>query len=196
MDDLEVVRLKGQHLNAAIEDLARLRFTVFREYPYLYDGNMEYEKKYLDTYVQCKESVLIAVKDKDEIVGVSTAIPLEFETTDCKRPFIEHRLPVNEIFYFGESVLLPQYRQRGVYRHFFNHREAAAKEYGSKIAAFCAVVRDEKDSRRPQNYTALDSVWQHFGYEKHPELLTQYKWKEIGSSEQTFKSMVFWMKTL
>ena len=194
--ELEVVRLKGSNLHAAIDDLARLRFTVFREYPYLYDGNMEYEKKYLDTYVQCKESVLIAVKDGKDIVGVSTAIPLEFETSDCQKPFIEHHLPLNEIFYFGESVLLPDYRKRGVYRQFFSQREQAAKEYGSKMVAFCAVIRDKTDKRRPKDYNGLDDVWQHFGYEKQPELITRFKWKEIGSEQTTYKPMVFWMKTL
>ncbi len=196
MSELNIVCLKGAQIVEAIDNLAQLRFTVFREYPYLYDGEIEYEKAYLNTYIQCPESVLVTVWDKDKIVGASTAIPLEFESKECQKPFIENKMPLNEIFYFGESVLLPQYRKQGIYRHFFNQREAAAKDYGSKIAAFCAVKRDENDERRPQGYIPLDTVWQHFGYEQHPTLCAYYKWKEINNHEQTLKPMVFWMKQL
>jgi hypothetical protein len=37
-------------LAARMNDVARLRITVFREFPYLYDGNFDYEKKYLASY--------------------------------------------------------------------------------------------------------------------------------------------------
>ncbi len=43
--------LQKEELAACIDDLADLRISVFREYPYLYDGNLEYEKKYLKQYL-------------------------------------------------------------------------------------------------------------------------------------------------
>ena len=154
------------------------------------------KKEYLSTYFKSEESVLVVVQDADEIVGVSTAIPLELETKECQKPFLEHQLPLQDIFYFGESVLLPAYRNRGVYRYFFDNREKAARDYGSKMVAFCGVVRDKEDKRQPKDYRALDSVWRHFGYEQHPELISYYEWKEIDHIEPTFKPMMFWMKEL
>lgn len=196
MSELSIQRFKGNQVLSYIDDLAKLRLTVFKEYPYLYQGNMEYELKYLQTYVACKESVLVIVKNGHEVVGVSSAIPLEFETPECQQPFIEKNMPINKIFYFGESVVLPQYRGRGVYRQFFHERENAAVAYGSSVTAFCAVARDENDPRRPDDYVSLDSIWKHFGYQQHPELIAYYEWKEIDSAEQTRKPMVFWTKTL
>jgi GNAT superfamily N-acetyltransferase len=196
MKGLEIKRLKGNEIKNAIEDLARLRLTVFREYPYLYDGDMEYEKEYLNTYIKSEGSVLIVVKDADKIVGASTAIPLECETAECQKPFLEQKIPLQDIFYFGESVLLPPYRNRGVYRQFFDSREKEAQDYGRKIVAFCGVVRDKQDPRRPKDYRALDAVWRHFGYEPHPELVAHYEWKEMGALKSTIKPMMFWMKNI
>ncbi len=196
MEGLEITSLKGKQILGSIDKLAQLRMTVFREYPYLYDGDFVYEQKYLRTYSQCDESVLIIVRMNDEIIGASTAIPLAFETAECQKPFIENQLNVSDIFYFGESVLLPEYRKKGVYSHFFSQREKAAKHYGAKQSAFCAVVRDANDKRRPKDYVPLDEVWRHFGYEIQPNLCAYYDWKEIDQSEQTTKPMTFWMKNL
>ena len=32
------------------DDIASLRLKVFKDFPYLYDGNIEYEHKYLERY--------------------------------------------------------------------------------------------------------------------------------------------------
>ena len=39
--------LTGTDLDTALDDLARLRITVFRDWPYLYDGDLDYERRYL-----------------------------------------------------------------------------------------------------------------------------------------------------
>ena len=39
-------------LEAALGDVAALRIAVFRDWPYLYDGDADYEARYLDTYAQ------------------------------------------------------------------------------------------------------------------------------------------------
>jgi hypothetical protein len=47
-----------------------------------------------------------------------------------KAPFIAAGGNVDHIFYFGESVLLPQFRGMGIGHHFFDEREAAARAAG------------------------------------------------------------------
>lgn len=191
---LKIKRLKGEEVIPYLSDLAKLRITIFKEYPYLYIGNMEYEMDYLKKYMTCSESIVVVVFDHEKIVGASTAIPLQFETDEFKNPFIENNLDIQNIFYLGESVLLPEYRGRNIYRYFFQEREAAAKEYGSKITAFCAVDRLPDDPRRPQNYVPLDDIWKRFGYQKHPELYAYFKWKEIGEKNESPKKLTFWLK--
>lgn len=194
--NLKIIRVKGQEIIPFIPELAKLRINIFKEYPYLYDGNLEYEYNYLNTYIKCPESVIVLVFDEDKIVGASSAIPLEFETMEWQKPFLENQIDVHDVFYFGESVLQPEYRGRSVYQHFFSQREAAAKEFGCKFAAFAAVERAIDDARKPKDYVPLDKVWKYFGYEKHPEICAYFNWKELGEINQSSKPLIFWLKKL
>ena len=45
--NVEIRRVSGRALPDYLEDVARLRIEVFRDFPYLYDGTVEYEEKYL-----------------------------------------------------------------------------------------------------------------------------------------------------
>jgi hypothetical protein len=194
--ELKIIRLKGQDIVPYIPKLAELRIIVFKEYPYLYLGNLEYETKYLQTYVNSPESIIVLVFDGERVVGASTAIPMQFETAEFKQAFVDHHMNIAEIFYLGESVLLPSYRKRGVYKHFFREREAAAHEYGCKITAFCAIERPVDDPRRPKDYVPLDDVWRYFGYVKHSELCIYFPWQEVSMEIETTKPLMFWLKTL
>ena len=42
---------------AAVPDLARLRIGVFREFPYLYDGSLDYERDYLADYASTEGAI-------------------------------------------------------------------------------------------------------------------------------------------
>lgn len=196
MQALRIVRLKGKEILPYLSDLANLRITIFKDYPYLYEGHLEYESNYLKTYASCSESIMVVVFDKQTIVGASTAIPLEFETAECKQPFLEKGMNIPDIFYLGESVLLPQYRNQNIYRHFFYERESAAYEYGCHFTAFCAVKRPQDDPKQPKNYRSLDKIWEHFGYQKHPELCAYFEWKEVGEKSASKKPLIFWLKKL
>lgn len=194
--DLKILRLKGPEIIPYITELAKLRINIFKTYPYLYDGDLNYEYNYLNTYVKCLESIIVLVLDHNKVVGASSAIPLVFETMEFQKPFLENNINIQEVFYFGESVLQPEYRGRGIYRHFFSERETAAKEYGSKLMAFAAIERPFDDTKKPKDYFPLNPVWKHFGYDKHPELCADFEWKEIGEKIQTPKPLIFWLKKL
>lgn len=194
---LKIRSVSGEALKDYIPALAALRIRVFREFPYLYDGDLAYEEDYLNTYVQAPDSVIVLVFDDDQIVGASTAIPMVNETVEFKQPFVDAGYNPDEIFYCGESVLLPDYRGKGMGVAFFEAREAhAAKLGGFKFSCFCAVDRPENHPRRPANYEPLDRFWQKRGYRKTPQLATTYSWKDLDEAMQSAKPMTFWMKEL
>lgn len=197
MTDLTLRRLTGDAIAPFLDDLAQLRIRVFREWPYLYDGDMEYEKGYLDTYSRSSESLFVLAMDGDRVVGASTGVPMADETAEFKRPFEQHGYKPACIFYFGESVLLPQYRGRGIGGRFFDEREAYARTLGRfNWTCFCAVERPREHPPRPDGYRPLDAFWRGRGYVKHPELVTTYSWKDLDETQQTPKPMTFWLKTL
>ena len=193
---LKAFPLTGAAMLPYIEDLARLRIEVFREYPYLYDGDMDYEMRYLDTFRQAPDSLLVLVQDGEEIVGASTALPLEFESDNVRQPLEEAGYDAGKVFYFGESVLSRPYRGRGLGVRFFEERERWARQLGRfGWLVFCAVVRPEDHPLRPESYRPLDDFWRRRGF--HPT--GQYcsmSWQDLGESAESSKSLRFWLKIL
>ena len=68
--------LTGAALDAALDDVARLRIAVFRAWPYLYDGDLDYERRYLKAYRQSAHAVLVGAFDGADLVGAATGTPL------------------------------------------------------------------------------------------------------------------------
>ena len=194
-DGLTFHELSGDALLPWIDGLGRLRIAVFREYPYLYDGSLDYEREYLKTYAKSTRSLVVLVTDaQDEVVGATTCIPLSDEGPEFQEAFIQAGRDVNDVCYFGESILLPQFRGRGMGKEFFKRREAHAKKLGFKWTAFCAVDRRAEDTRRPADYRPLDEFWISQGYTKQPDLKATFVWKEIGDDAESPKTLTFWTK--
>jgi GNAT superfamily N-acetyltransferase len=198
---LHIETLTGDGVSAALPEVARLRVAVFREWPYLYDGDTRSEQDYIRGYASAPGSVIVVARDAGAIVGVATAAPLVQHTREFVPLFEARGFDPQRIFYFAESVLLSSYRGRGIGHAFFDHREAAAQTAigpagGYSHAAVCGVVRAEDDPRRPADYRPLDSFWTKRGYEKIDGLLGSYAWREIDQSQETTKPMQFWMRAL
>lgn len=191
---LRVERLTGAAARALFPDLARLRITVFREWPYLYDGDAAYEEAYLSTYADSAGGVIVAAFDGEAVVGAATAVPLADEPDEVVAPFRQAGVPVEDVFYLGESVLLPAYRGRGLGHAFFDGREARARELGYGITAFCAVQRPADHPLRPAGYVPLDGFWQKRGYLPRPDLETTFSWTDVGETAETRKPMRFWLR--
>lgn len=194
---LKLVPCTGDAVVDHLEAVAALRITVFRDFPYLYDGNMDYERHYLQTYAQTPECLIVLAFDGDRVVGASTAVPMKHETLEFRQPFHTHHYPIEQVFYCGESVLLPAYRGQGVGVRFFEEREAHARRLGGfRWSCFCAVDRPADHPRRPADYVPLDAFWAKRGYTRHPELTTTFVWKEVGEATESAKPMTFWLKPL
>ena len=184
-------------LRGFVPDLARLRIAVFREFPYLYDGSLAYEERYLNTYLACPESIVVLALDGPLVVGAATALPLEHETPEFQQPFLDAGIDPARVFYCGESVLLPDYRGRGIYRQFLGEREAYARRLGRfDRMVMCAVVRPADHPRRSPGYQPLDPVWEHFGYRLRPELVASFDWQDLDEASASPKPMVFREKRL
>ncbi len=191
---LSIETVSGPEAETALPALARLRIEVFRAFPYLYEGNAAYEHDYLRTYVKVPGAAIVLAKAGERIVGASTCLPLSAETPNVQRPFREAGMDVSRIFYFGESVLLPEYRGRGAGVAFFKAREAQAQGYAT--TCFCAVQRPKEHPLRPKDYVPLDEFWHHRGYRRRDDLFCFMSWRDIGEAAETEKKLIFWTKTL
>ncbi|WP_136682607.1 GNAT family N-acetyltransferase [Falsirhodobacter xinxiangensis] len=179
-----VRRLDGAHL----DDVARLRIAVFRDWPYIYDGDLDYEREYLRSYADPR-AIVVGAFDGDRIVGAATGMPME----DAEDFAFENP---EGVFYCAESVLLPEYRGRGIGHRFFDLREDHARALGMTRSAFCSVIRPEDHPLRPTNARTNDAFWRARGYAPMPGVTATFHWRDIGDDRETDKQLQFWIRTL
>ena len=193
---LRIAALTGAALEAALEDVARLRIEVFRAWPYLYDGDLAYERRYLQNYRDSAGAVVVGAFDGDTLVGAATGTPLSDHADDFAAAFAEREINLADVFYCAESVLLPAYRGRGAGHGFFDLREAHARRLGFTKSAFCAVQRPADHPLRPKDYGSLDPFWRKRGYQPVPGAVAHFAWKDLGQSVESSKSLQVWMRDL
>lgn len=193
---IQIRRVAGAEIRPYLDAVAALRIAVFRDWPYLYDGDSAYEREYLDAYARSDDSVFVLAFDDDAVIGASTGLPLVDDSAEFRAPFDAAGLDASRVFYFGESVLLPAYRGRGIGHAFFDHREAHARSSGRfDLAAFCAVDRDVDDPRWPMGHRGNEAFWTKRGYVRRPEMTMRLHWSEIGHGGIDH-ALTFWTRAL
>lgn len=193
---LHLRSLTGADIAGVIPDLAQLRVTVFRDWPYLYDGDAAYEARYLAAYRDNPRAVIVAAFDGDALVGAATGLPLSDADPDFARAIKTTPHAPEDLFYCAESVLLPNHRGQGAGHRFFDLREAHARALGFTWACFCAVIRPDDHPARPARHRPLDPFWRARGYAPLPGAIAHFGWRDRGDRVQTDKPMQFWVRRL
>jgi GNAT superfamily N-acetyltransferase len=192
---IDYIECGGQKLSEHLEAMAQLRITVFNEWPYLYEGSLDYEKKYLQTYIKSNHSFVLLALDGKMVIGATTAILAADEEEAFQAAFMQQGLDPQTVCYFGESILLPEYRGLGIGKEFMKRRLNFARSLpGVKYASFCAVVRPDNHPSRPPSYKPLNSFWQQMGFHSVNGMQTEYTWLDKGDKIETKKIMQFWMQ--
>ncbi len=187
----------GAAMRPHLPALARLRIAVFREWPYLYDGELNEEQVYLSDLARSPRGGMAVAFDGDEPVGCSTCLPLADTEAAVQAPFRAAGLDPARYFYFGESVLLPAWRGRGLGVEFFRRREEHARRSSDAgFACFCAVERPAGHPLRPAGAVPLNGFWQRRGYAHHPDLACTMRWKQVDSADKVANRLSFWIKPL
>lgn len=195
--EVSIRSFRGVEVREHLDEVAALRMQVFRAYPYLYDGDLAYERDYLAAYARSPDSLFVLAFDGTDVVGASTGIPLADDDAVFHAPVRARGLDVNDVFYFGESVLHGAYRGRGLGHAFFDAREAHARALGRFAwTAFCAVDRAPDDPRRPADHRPNDAFWHKRGYARQPGVTMHLAWRELGEESASDKPLTFWLRAL
>lgn len=193
---IDVRALTGPALEAALDGVAALRIAVFRDWPYLYDGSLDYERAYLQTYRDNPGALLVGAFHNDRLVGASTSTLMEDHAEAFSAPFRALNIPLTDILYGAESVLLPEYRGIGLGHRFIDLREDHARAMGRAYVAFCSVQRPADHPAKPANARSNDAFWRGRGYETLPGVIAEFSWKDLGDEAETLKPLQFWMRKL
>lgn len=193
---VEISIVRGAAIAPWVDALAALRIRVFRDWPYLYDGTLAYEQAYLQRYVAADQAVMVLAQDGEVLVGASSGLPLRDADPEFQQPFLNAVPALDEIFYFGESVLLPGWRGQGLGHRFFDEREAFARQCGYGYAVFCAVQRPPDHPARPAQARDLAPFWRGRGYTPLDGRVCTFHWTDVGDRTESIKPMQFWDKRL
>lgn len=196
-ENVRVETCTGAAIVPLLPALQRLRTTVFRAWPYLYDGDPEQESGYLRALADSPAAAIVVAFGDGVPVGASTCLPLADETANIRAPFDARGLDPARVFYFGESVLLPAWRGGGIGVAFFERREAHALQVSAcDYAAFCSVERPADHPMRPPGAVPLDAFWRNRGYTSYPDLACTMSWKCVGQNAASPHTLRFWLKPL
>ena len=192
--------MTGEQIREHLPLMATLRSQSFKEFPYLYDGSVEAGEKYLATYAETKDATVIIAKFNGEIIGFSTGLPLNADTKltrDLKASYQRIEPDLARYYYFGEIIILPEFRGQGIARAMYDKQQTAVAEKGYTEFVILTVVRQANHPCQPKDYRSTDSLWPHLGFKKS-DITMHYPWAvidETGHSAETDNTMQAWNKT-
>jgi GNAT superfamily N-acetyltransferase len=188
--------LQGEQASEVIPDIARLRLSIFREYPYLYDGKSEDEYRYLRLYAETPDAFVITVSDSELIIGAATGIPLHCEHRELIDPFASSPYPVDKIYYVGELLFMPEYRNQGLGLSLIAMITDQVRSLGNYSYLTCAtLLRPDEHPLRPEGYAPIDRFLARTGFSLLPGVTTSFSWKETDGVVRDHQ-MQFWLKEL
>ena len=184
----------GTAVAGLIDDLARLRGIVFRDWPYLYAADPAYEAKYLEGYAQ-DGAIVVTARHEGALVGAATGMPVLQHMDNLSTVLVDCFGNLSRVFYCAESVLLREFRGKGAGHAFFDFREMHARELGFIHSVFCAVERPDDHPARPSGHRSLAPFWTARGY-RPLGVTAPLSWPDIGETAETEKQMTFWGRRL
>ncbi|MBN8536984.1 MAG: GNAT family N-acetyltransferase [Deltaproteobacteria bacterium] len=197
----EMITVERNLIENYLNEIAQFRIKYFKSYPYLYVGNLEYEKEYINGYANNSKSLLILALYNGKIIGVSTALPLNSNADilgEAPVLFAKKGLNINEYFYYGEIIVKTEFQGIGIAAKIYDMQESYAKAEGFKKIILATVNRRPNDPRKPSDYFNTDIVWNKLGFKKC-NIQINYNWPTItenGSIKDINNPMDFWTKEI
>lgn len=190
----------GKDATEYVELVSTLRIELFQHYPYLYKGEIEYERNYMLSYTLDKRGIIAVARIDGVLAGISTGIPLnsDFEiVADVKKIFKREKLDICNYYYCGEAIIKPEFRGRGLIK-LLSVQENLIKDWGFKQVCFMAIVREDHHPLKPVDYKCPNNLWKRLGFINN-NLTAEYHWPTIqpdGSIKDTNNKLEFWTKQL
>lgn len=200
VDSTLITTYYGEQILEKLNEISQLCIDVYREWPYLYEGNLEEQKQYIiDQYVKKKGSIATLAFQNGKVIGVSLGTFLSQAPERYKNHFPSD-IDQSKIFYWGELIVNENYRHRGIGKELYTYMANCVIESHDFIAiTFCTVERNSSfslDYLKPDDYVGLDGLWKQLGFTKKEDLSFKGRWKLVGQETDSDHPMIFWWKAL
>jgi len=200
-DEIKIQTIIGNNISSYIDSIAEFRINVFKEFPYLYQGNVEGERKYLVNYANDPQATLIVAKVNSKLVGIATGIPLNASLhllDDIRIELSKKSFDPKKFYYCGEMIILEDYRNQGLGAKLYEQQKSQIQCWG--FTYFCAltVKRSTTHPLKPKNYIDIKNFLDKIGYKKFgfelpchwPTILSSGKVKNIKNK------LILWTKEI
>lgn len=191
----EVRTLSRDEVAGRLREIAMLRITVFRSWPYLCEGDLDQEREYLRRYAENAHAIVAGAFDGAAMVGVTTGAPLSDHEPSVAAAARTLGLNTPDVFYMGESILLPAFHGRGLGHAFFDVRERHARRHLFRHAMFASLIRPADHPARPRTPRDLEPFWRKRGYAP-TGATAKMRWRDVGDEAETEKRLAIWGRTL
>lgn len=196
-NEFSIKILVGSQMEEIVPFWAHIRLTFFNEYPYLYDGTLEASHAYCREVMSYKDAAAIVAYSNNEPIGILTGTSMASYSQHFGEPdaFRAMGIDPNTLYYFGDVIILPEYRGNGLTRCLFQGLESWIVAHG--YVSGCFVTESHASHPlKPLGYRELDSLWVALGYRK-THINAQYEWNTIqpaGPSRKQEHVMPYWVK--
>lgn len=188
-EGIHLETFKGNAISPYIQDITDLSLTIYREYPYLYEGTEEEYMPFIEYYSYSQNGIACILFDNDKPIGVAIGMPMNEMREKYKQPLLNYytETDFDSLFYLGEFLLLKEYRGQGFSKQMYLELEQQVRKTGfsSKIF-FCEI----------DNYRSLDKFWSKLGFKLCGNLSFTVYWRNVSELEDSPHNMIYLMKSL
>ena len=195
-DGIRIETYRASEIQPHIKDIVNICNHIYREYPYLYNGEHAGYQSYLESYSQRDHSIICCAYDGSKVIGFAAGIPM-VETKDLyKETLLENGYRLENLFYLGEFGLEPQYRWQGIEEALYDKIESHARRKGFETICLWELDDSAHTQYRPQEYIPKDELLNKLGFVSKPYLNFQIFWTNIDELQESAHLAVYWTKTL
>lgn len=195
-NNLCIKSFSGTEAKPYLSEIAQLRITMFREFPYLYEGDIEYEKMYLETYFKSPNSNILLLFDREgAVVGFSNSIPLNEEMLEIQQPFLDQGIDPSTYLYIGEAMVKKEYQGMLIFHQMALHHKEVALKNGYEHVTFMTVFREDNHPEKPHDYKSLEPIWRHYGFEIMKNLTITMNWMRIDTHKVQRNFLIAWAQS-
>lgn len=192
MEDISSLTIevyRGAEINAVLNDLAALRIRIFREYPYRYEGKMDYEQKYLQYYGADKDGLVVLLRNADgTAIGAATGLPARGNWSDDSLKVFG-----NDAYYWGEFILDRNYRGKGCGSRLYKAMSAEISKLGYTTIGIYMIVTSPDDPARPADYLDMSDFARNHGFTKIPGATEEWEWVPLGETVAKPHTLQAWI---
>lgn len=191
-DNIKIETFRGAEIAPHIKEVIKLCDSIYREYPYLYNGDDAEYTAYIESYSQSNDAITCLAFDGKNAVGLAIGIPMSKTRDLYKQTLMEHGIDLDKMFYLGEFGVKSEYRNNGIEEKMYLEIENFAKQAGS----FNMIGLWEIQGAKTPSEISKDEFWKKMGFMRRPDLHFDILWTNIGDSKESTHLAVYSIKKI